>query len=74
MYSRGSTGWDVVGRVQGDWTVRRGDQDLNQDSGGRFSFSVPSLAETAVSLCRPGLEVEIPSAEEVGSGGTSSAG
>ena len=74
LYATVDQGWEVTGRVPGpEWQIRRGGEILPADSDGRFFFTVPSLAESGFSMVSPGIELDVPSGDQL-SGSDESAG
>jgi hypothetical protein len=70
MYSRSGDSWEVLGQApSSEWLVRIGDEQLEVDGEGRFSFGVPTLAQSAFSLLGPEGEMLVPSVEELLSNG-----
>jgi len=69
MYVPEGRGWQVSGRVAGEGSVCREDEELDLEPGGLFTFRARDLADTRLLIRRPGVEIEIPSAEEARAGG-----
>jgi hypothetical protein len=64
MYSRIGSDWQIMGKLpSAGWSVEK--QGVTLEDGGRFSFTVPSLAETGFVLAGPDGEIEVPPAEEL---------